>query len=59
MKKQYITPNTHSVVINIGECILAGSTGDISKLGISDTEEITDADQFGSRQGSFWDDEEE
>lgn len=59
MKKQYINPITEIQEIQIGYQVMAGSTGDISNVSISDTETISDVGEFGSRQQSnVWDDEE-
>ena len=59
MKKNYQTPNTIMVKIAANSHLLAGSTGDISKVSISNTETISSGDAFGARGGSIWDDDEE
>lgn len=58
MKKQYITPSTTTFLMQARHHLLAGSTGDINNVTVGSSE-ITDGNQFGSRRGGFWDDEEE
>lgn len=60
MKKQYIHPTTEVEELQADRQLLAGSTGDIDRVTISDTETIIDVSEFGSRRlGSVWDDKEE
>lgn len=59
MKKLYIHPTTEVLALQADRRLLAGSTGDINRVTISDTETISDVSEFGSRRrGNVWDEAE-